>query len=111
MRVKVIITALLLLTSMCAGVAQQKEHARVSFDPRFWNHELHLTQKQLRRLDDIHYQFYEELHRACSDHTKPSYKFSLHTALTRRSEQLEQVFTRRQQKKWAKIFAKQLPSR
>jgi len=105
MRILFTIAAFMILASLSQSVfAQVDGNTVVGYDPLFWKAELRLSTEQCTQLRDINAEFYKAIVSAAHDHAKwDADRLRILELLNNRSEQIMQIFTDRQRKKWDKI--------
>jgi hypothetical protein len=95
-----------LLVSLLSSTASGQNGVTqvVGYDPLFWKAELRLNTQQCIQLRDINAEFYKSLEACANDNTKHNIeKTRIIQLLSNRSEQILNVFSYRQRKKWEKI--------
>jgi hypothetical protein len=90
------------LLAMVSGYAQiSAGYFKITYDPILWKKELKLKREQCERISSINASFYQAVLIAGKE--RKSGKYELEQLMTKRSEELWNLFSARQRRKWQKL--------
>jgi hypothetical protein len=101
---KAFVTIIFLLAVMARGHSQSLSSNRfkITYDPTLWRKELKLNREQCERISSINASFYQAVLIAGKERNSMA-KYELEQLMTRRSEELWNLFSARQRRKWQKL--------
>jgi hypothetical protein len=93
----------LFLLAMVSGYSQDFSSGgfKITYDPMLWRKELKLKPEQCERISSINASFYQAVLVAGKE--RNSGKHELEQLVTKRSEELWNIFSNRQRRKWQKL--------
>jgi len=99
---KAFITFFFLLV-MASGYSQNISagYYKITYDPMLWKKELKLKREQCERISSINASFYQAV--LTAGRQRNSGKYELEQLITKRSEELWNLFSARQRRKWQKL--------
>lgn len=101
------IVAMILAFGYALSAVAQADSPAVLYDPVFWKDDLKLKHEQLHEIEAVNHEFYEriiETYHETTDDRKALDEVIVQCSIER-SNQIWQIFSPKQRKKWTKIWS------